>query len=162
MIKLVLLTALFSQILFAQQNNLALDIQPVSESGVNWETTLTLDAQSGMENGLLVELPTGIKMVPLTARINADEMLLQNTSEIPSKDNVVSWELSEDGIILYFQDGQLSSGDQLVLKTMTSQIKKRIEDNQQINIRTIVSTNPDVQFSEDIKSSGNIVLNIEN
>ena len=161
MIKLVLLTAFFSQILFAQQNNLALDIQPVSESGVNWETTLTLDTQSGMENGLLIEVPAGIKMVPLTARINTDEMLLQNTSQIPSKDNVVSWELSDEGLILYFQDGQLNSGDQLVLKTMTSQIKKRIADKAMINVRTLLDSQ-NLQFSEDIKASNSMSLKAEN
>ena len=78
--RLVLITAVFSQIVFAQQNNLSVDVQPVSDSTINWETTLTLDAQIGMENGLLIEIPSGLKMVLLSVRINQNEMFLQNTN----------------------------------------------------------------------------------
>ena len=77
--KLVLFTALFSQILFAQQNDLAIDLQPVADSAVNWETTISLDGQSGMENGLLIELPSGIRMAPVNATINDDQLFLQNS-----------------------------------------------------------------------------------
>jgi hypothetical protein len=160
--KLVLLTAFLSQILFAQQNDLAIDLQPVSGSNINWETTLTLDAQSGMENGLLIELPAGIKMVPVIARINADDMYLQNKSETPSIEKLICWDLTAEGVVLYFQDGQFNSGDRLVIKTMTSQIKKQAAENPTINIRTIVNRDQELQFSADIKTSSIMQLKIEN
>jgi hypothetical protein len=159
--KLVLITVLFSQILFAQQNELAVDLKPVAESDINWETTLTLDAQSGMESGLLIEVPAGIKMVPLNVRINDKDLYLQNKGETPSIDSAINWELSAEGVTLFFAQGQYNSGDRLVLKTMTSQIKKTVTENPTINIRTIVNKQ-DLQFSEDVKTSSILQLKIEN
>jgi hypothetical protein len=159
--KLVLFIALFSQMLFAQQNDLQVDLQPVSGSDVNWETTLTLDAEPGMENGLLVEIPAGIKMVPLSARLNDNIYYLQNKSELPENESVINWELSEEGIILFFPQGAYNAGDRLILKTMTTKIKKRLDDNQRINIRIIDNIIPEIQFSEDIKVSNSISLQTE-
>ena len=159
--KLVLITAVFSQIVFAQQNDLSIDVQPVSDSNINWETTLTLDAQSGMENGLLIEIPSGLKMVLLSVRINQNEMFLQNTNETSSIESVISWDLSPEGVILLFQDGQFTTGDRIVMKTMTTRIKKNLKDNAVINIRSIQNVNQTIQYSEDVKSSANLVLKIE-
>jgi hypothetical protein len=159
--KLVLLTAFLSQILFAQQNNLAVDLQPVPGSDINWESTLLLDAQSGMENGLLIEMPAEIRMVPLNVRINDGEFYLQNKSETPTNESVINWDLSAEGVVLFFPEGKYNSGDRLVIKTMTTQIKKQVAQNPTINIRTIVNKQ-DLQFSEDIKTSSTLQLKIEN
>jgi len=160
--KLVLITAVFSQFVFAQQNNLSVDVQPVSDSNINWETTLTLDARSGMENGLLIEIPSGLKMVLLSVRINQNEMFLQNTNETSSIESVISWDLSPEGVILLFQDGQFTTGDQIVMKTMTTRIKKNQKDDAVINIRSVQNVNETIQYSEDVKSSANLSLKIEN
>ena len=160
--RLVLMIALFAQILPAQQNSLTVDLQAVTGSSVNWETTISLDAQNGMENGVLIEIPAGLKMAPLNARINEAEMFLQNINETPSKESVVCWDLSAEGIILFFRDGQFNSGDQIVIKTMTTQIKKRIAENPTITIRTVQKNNQDIQISEDIKASSIVKLKIEN
>ena len=159
--KLLVFIALFSQILLAQQNDLAIDLQPVSQSEVNWETTLTLEGQSGMENGLLIELPAGIKMVPLSARLNENDLFLQNLDQTPARESVINWHLTEAGVVLFFAEGQYSSGDQLILKTLTTQIKKRIDDNQQINIRTIINSDTEIQFSSDVKTSSRLQLKNE-
>lgn len=160
--KLVVITALFSQILFAQQKNLTVQLQPVPKSAVNWETTLILEAQSGMENGLLIELPAGIKIVPVSVRLNDIDMYLQNVNEIPTNESVITWNLAEEGMVLLFSEGKFNPGDRLVLKTMMTKIKKQIEDSAQINIRTVVNSGPDIQFSEDIKISNGLSLKTEN
>ena len=160
--KLVLFIALFAQTLLAQPGDLAINLQPVRDSAVNWEATLTLEAQNGMENGLLIELPAGVKMVPLSARLNETELFLQNLDQAPASESVVNWDLTDEGVVLFFAEGQYSPGDRLILKTMTTQIKKQIEDNQQINIRTVLNTGPDIQYSEDIKVSNVLSLRIEN
>ena len=162
MTRVVLFTALISQILFAQQTMLSVDQQPVAESEINWETTLTLSVQNNMENGFLIEIPAEIKMVPLSARINQNDMLLQNTQEAPSSESVVCWDLSPEGINLFFQDGQLNTGDQIVVKTMTTQIKKARQPESVVNIRSLQKKDSGIQYSEDIKSSANLLLKIEN
>jgi hypothetical protein len=160
--KLVLITALFSQILLAQPNDLIVDMNPVAESTVNWETTFTVNGQTGMENGLLIELPSGLKMVPLSARINQTEMYLQNLKETPSIESVICWDFSPEGIILFFGDGQFKTGDQIVLKTMTTLIKKNLKQEASVNIRAVQNINPIIQYSEDIISSANLSLKIKN
>jgi hypothetical protein len=115
-----------------------------------------------MENGVLIEIPGEIKMVPLNARINQNDMLLQNTQETPSVESVVSWDLTPEGIMLFFREGQVNSGDQIVIKTMITRIKKSVSENPAIHIRTIQKNNQDIQISEDIKSSANLSLEIEN
>jgi hypothetical protein len=147
--KVVFLTAIFAQILFAQSNDLAVTLQPVSNSDVNWETTLTITGQSGLENGLLIELPAGVKMVPLNAQINQNTMFLQNINDVPTRESLICWNLNDDGLILFFSEGQFSSADQLVITTMTTQISKRIADNPTINIKAAQGNT----FSEEIKAS---------
>ena len=159
--KIVLITAFFSQILFAQQNDLTIVTKPVTESNVNYETTLTVNAISGMENGFLIEIPAGMKMVPMNVIINQNELFLQNLNEIPSKETIVCWTLVPEGITLFFRDGQFSSGDQIVIKTMTTQLKKRFDENPTINIRTVQKNDSSIQYSEDIKSSANLLLKMK-
>ena len=89
-------------------------------------------------------------------------MFLQNKNETPSQETVICWDLSAEGIVLFFQNGQFNSGDRLVIKTMTSQIKKRIADNPTINIRTVIDNNQNLQYSDDIKTSSGLELKIEN
>ena len=94
--KLLLIMAIFSQIVIAQENNLTIDMKPVAESNINWETTLILNGQNGMGKGVLIEIPSGLKMVPLSARINQTEMFLHNTNEMPAEASVISWDLSPE------------------------------------------------------------------
>jgi hypothetical protein len=75
---------------------------------------------------------------------------------------VICWDLSPEGVIFFFQDGQINTGDRIVIKTMTTQIKKHIDENPTINIRTVQKNNQDIEISEDIKASTIIKLNIEN
>jgi len=133
-------------------------VQPVSDSNINWETTLTLDARSGMENGLLIEIPSGLKMVLLSVQ---NEMFLQNTNETSSIESVISWDLSPEGVILLFQDGQFTAGDRIILKTMIKKKKKNLKDDAVINIRSIQNVNQTIQYSEDVKSSANLLLKNE-
>ena len=160
--KLVMITVFFSQVLFAQQNNLTIDLQPVGDSTINWETTLSLIAPDGVENGMLIEIPVGLKMVPLSTSINQTDMLLQNKTEVPSTDSVICWDISPQGIILIFRNGQLNSGDQITVKTMTTRIRKNLTDNAVVNIRSVQNVDSAIQYSEDVKSSANISLKIEN
>jgi hypothetical protein len=160
--KLILITTLFSTYLFAQQTNLTIEVQPVTDSGANWETTLSWSTQNAVETGVLFELPTGLKMVPLAVRINQNDMLLQNTSETPSDESVVSWDLSPQGIMLFFRPGQINSGDQIEVKTMSTLIKNHLDENPTITMRAVQKNNQDLQISETIESSANITLEIEN
>jgi hypothetical protein len=156
-----LITAIFSQIVIAQENNLTIDMKPVTDSNINWETTLILDAQNGMSNGVLIELPSGLKMVPLSARINQTEMLLQNTNEVPSIESVISWDLSSEGVILLFQDGQFNTGDRIEVKTMTTQIKRTAGEDIVVNFRSAEKNDSTIKYSEEVKSSANLLLKIE-
>ena len=73
----------------------------------------------------------------------------------------MSWELTQEGIVLRFQDGQYNQGDQLVLKLITSQIKKRLTENPVINIRLVVNQET-LEYSQDIKASNVLSLIAEN
>ena len=75
---------------------------------------------------------------------------------------MISWDLSPEGVILLFQDGQFTTGDRIVMKTMTTRIKKNQKDDAVINIRSVQNVNETIQYSEDVKSSANLSLKIEN
>ena len=160
--KIVLIITLFSTYLFAQQTNLTIDVQPVTDSAANWETTMSFTMQNSVASGVLFELPTGLKMVPLSVRINQNDMLLQNTSDTPSRESVISWDLSPEGIMLFFRPGQVNSGDQVEVRTMSTVIKNHLDENPTITMRTVQKNNQNVQISEAIESSANITLEIEN
>ena len=66
--KIVLIITLFSTYLFAQQTNLTIDVQPVTDSAANWETTMSCTMQNSVASGVLFELPTGIDLENLVPK----------------------------------------------------------------------------------------------
>ena len=154
--KIVWVFVLFAQILFAQPGDLAVNLQPISPSDINWEMTLIMNAPAGTQSGFLIEIPPTIKMVPLSVRINQADLWLQNAAQVSASDSVVSWVFMPDGVSFLFKEGQLTIGDQVVIKAMISKFRKGEGSESVLKIRSLQNIESDSQISNEVITSTDI------
>ena len=122
------------QFLFAQQNLMTISTGQKSGSGVDWETTITINIADEIQAGFQLTLPAALRLIPLSVQINQKNLWLQNTTVVSAVDSVVSWNLLADGIVFQFNPDQLKSGDQLVITSMTVLRQKKINPESTIDI----------------------------
>ena len=154
--KIVWGSILFAQILFAQPGDLSVNLQKISPSDINWEITLTMNAPAGTQSGFLIEIPFNIKMVPLSVRINQADLWLQNAAQVSASDSVVHWVFMPDGVSFLFKEGQLTIGDQVVIKAMITLFKKRESSESVLKIRSVQNIESDSQISNEVITSTDI------
>jgi hypothetical protein len=154
--KIVLVSVLFAQILFAQPGDLSVNLIKISPSDINWEMTLTLNAPAGTQSGFLIEIPSTIKMVPLSVRINQTDLWLQNSDQVATSDSVVNWVFMPDGVSFLFREGQLTPGDPMVIKAMITKLKKRESSESVIKIRSLQNIESAGQISNEVITSADI------
>ena len=154
--KIVLVSVLFAQILFAQPGDLSVNLEKIPQSDINWEMTLSLNAPAGTQSGFLIEIPSTIKMVPLSVRINQADLWLQNSEQASVSDSVVNWVFMPDGVSFLFKEGQLAIGDQVVIKAMITKFIKRESSESVLKIRSAQNIESDSQISNEVITSTDI------
>ncbi len=154
--KIVLVTVLLAQILFAQPGDLSVNLQQIPQSDINWEMILSLNAPAGTQSGFLIEIPSTIKMVPISVRINQSDLWLQNSEQVSASDSVVNWVFMPEGVSFLFKEGQLTTGDQMVIKAMITKLKKRESSESVLKIRPVQNIESDIQISNEVITSADI------
>jgi len=139
---ILLLGGLLAQIVYGQSENLQIQVKPVAENDVSWETTLTITLPAAMLNGFLLELPAGVQMIPISVTENTRPLWLQNSSQPAVIDSVVSWQTTTQGPVFMFRDGQAGSRDQLQIVTMTTLSGKRPGPQALISLRPYTPGQP--------------------
>ena len=109
----LIITVLTTQVLFAQNSNLEIQLSKHPNTQANYELKIQVRFAGQIESGLLIELPASIKVVPSAIELNNNPLWLKNISSIPDSDSVVNWELIPDGLILRFKDNLLKVNDLL-------------------------------------------------
>jgi len=132
---ILLYVGLFAQIVYSQSENLQINTEPAGENGVNWNTTVTITVPAAVQDGFLLELPSGLMMIPVSVTQNSRSLWLQNTDRPAAIDSVASWQTTARGPAFLFRDGQLRSGDRLQIVTMTALSGKRPDPQAEISLR---------------------------
>ena len=154
--KIVLITLFFAQILVAQPGDLSIDLQQISQSDINWEMILTMNAPAGTQSGFMIQMPASIKMVPVSVRINQADWWLLNTAQVSESDSVVSWVFMPDGVSFLFRDGQLVIGDEIEIKAVITMLQKTEISESAIRIRAVQAIEADIQVSDEVITSTDI------
>jgi hypothetical protein len=160
MIRIIALICIFLiSPLIAQAQNLDLSFEKQGDDNLNWEMTIIFTVTSATQNGMLVEIPGQIRVVPMNVRINQKDIWMQNSEQVPQIDSLTTWHSVDEGLVFLFGEGLLSSADQLQMTCMATVLDKQISNEAVIQIRAVVNTNP-IQISEQIIASGNIAITL--
>jgi len=113
---LVLFCILPATFLFAQADNLTINVNRMSPQSADWEATFSWQSSLNLQNGLIFELSENMQVVPASVRVDDQEMWLKQGLEIPTNDSVVCWEVSPEGLILLFAENRINSGNRLAVR----------------------------------------------
>ncbi|UCF65739.1 MAG: hypothetical protein JSW33_07870 [bacterium] len=112
----VLFCILPASFLFAQTDNLNINVNRMSPESSDWEATFSWQSSANLQGGLILELSDNIQVVPASVRIDDQEMWLKRGLEIPANDSVVCWEASEEGLILLFRESRITNNSRLQVR----------------------------------------------
>jgi hypothetical protein len=116
----LILTIFWTTLLPAQTGDISTALNRMSDSSPDWELSLTVNLNFEPANGLTFQLPAGMKVIPVSIRLNGQEMWLQNKLAIPDRDSVIVWDFTAQGLSLFFRNGLLKNGDMLAISCHAS------------------------------------------
>jgi len=150
----------FSYNLFAQQSTLDITLESVSENNINWEMVLAFSGSNTIENGIAITLPEGLQAIPMNVQIDDKNVWLQNSDQVPQLDSVVTWQNTEQGLVVLFSAGLVSGGESVQITCMTSLLRSPISTGEVIEIRAVQSASQPVEISDQIYASANIPVTL--
>ena len=100
----------------AQDNSLQVTVNPMSDNAMDYEVNFAWQATGGVQDGLAIQVPSAVKVVPQSVRVNDQEMWLKKSLERPAQDSVVCWEEGEDGLLFFFAESVIQSGTRLTIR----------------------------------------------
>jgi len=156
--RLLFLFFILPHLLLAQMSDLSVQISDIAASSSNKEMTLQLTAAASMQSGLLIQLPADIKMIPLAIEINQNIPALLNSDQLSGSDDVVSWDLVNEGVAFIFAPGQLLAGDQLRIRAALTLLSEKIRAGTAVEIRSAQTSPSGIQTSDEVISSANLPL----
>jgi hypothetical protein len=148
--RIALLTVLFAQVVFAQSGDLGVEIQNIAQSESNWEISFSYNISNNSQPGILLELPGELKVIPMQIQLNQTNLWLQNKDEISQSVIVVNWQTLPEGLQLLFAENQVAAGDQLLIKTMATLIRKEMNPGAAVQIRRVERVGETKQFSDQV------------
>jgi len=146
--------------IYAQQAEVGVRIDPIPQTTSDWECDLTLNLNIAPANGILVEMPKEIVLIPVSLEINKKQVWLQNSFSEPVRDSVVAWQKVPEGIMLFFEENLLKSSDELHIKCVGNILKTPLVKNQ-VNFKEIVAGSDGNKVSDQVFASG-IIPSISN
>ena len=110
------LLGFFLTTVHAQDNSLQLTVNPMSDNASDYEVNFAWQATGSLQEGLAIQVPSAVKVVPQSVRINDQELWLKKSLERPEQDSVVCWAEGEDGLLFFFAEGLIQSGARLAIR----------------------------------------------
>ncbi len=151
----ILFAFLFSELLAQSATNLNVRLQPLQGTTSDWEFDLQLIFETTPANGVTIEVPKELSLIPVSVSVNNVALWLQNNLSLPTQDSVVAWQRVNAGIMLIFKNGLFKTGDRLNLHCIAGLSNSKFEINK-VNIREIIWQNNSVTVSKNIFASGSL------
>jgi hypothetical protein len=146
--------------LFAQQSTLDITLESVTENNINWEMVLSLTGSNTIESGIAIILPQGLQAIPMNVQIDDKNVWLQNSDQAPQLDSVVTWQDTEQSLIILFSSGLVLGGESVQITCMTSLLRSPISTEEVIEIKPVQSASVPIQISDQIFASANIPVTL--
>ncbi len=153
-------TAILAGLIFwgsawAQNKNLDIALTPIANTKTDWEFRLSGKLNFNPEDGIVIQIPGEMMIVPISVSVNGKKMWMQNLLTVPEKDSVIAWQIVPEGLMLLFKRGLIRQGDQLNLLCIANLLKKDLT-NKTVYLKKIVSKPDGLKVSTQPLASGTI------
>ena len=139
---------------YSQDNSLQISASPMEGSASDFEITFTWPSASAAGDGVDLQLPAQVKVVPRSIRVNGQELWLKKSLEIPELPSVVCWAETDDGLQLFFAEGFLQGGANLEVRCHAG-VAGSISDTSRATLRTVNLQGENPETSSAILTQGN-------
>jgi hypothetical protein len=149
--------------LFAQNNNsFNISMERVAESKKDWNIVLTIELNESLRDGLALELPSRIKMVPTEVRLGNEKLWLKKSNDAPTLEQTLTWFEDDSGrILLRFTENRLNAGDRLII-SCTTHMKQPPQEEARVALLRLDRVGEGVRTSEQIMDSRSLPTIQEN
>jgi hypothetical protein len=151
---ILVLLGIFLSSVYSQDNSLQITANPMDDSSSDFEITFIWSSTSAAGDGLGIQVPLQVKMVPRAVRVNDQELWLKKSLEKPEQPSVVCWTESGDGLLLFFADGFLQGGSNLEVSCHAG-ITASVSDTTLASIRAVNLQGGNAEVSSNILTQGN-------
>jgi hypothetical protein len=151
----ILFFLLFGLSAFAQEN-LTISLNPVEQSSVNWDLSLSLDARSEF----YIEIPSGMRFIPTTIEVADQQFWLQNTIQVPPRESVVSWSADPNGIVFRFRDSDTPPGAEIRISGVLSLVKKEVLNTELFQIKTVTGVTEEAITTDQVIATAALPVSI--
>ena len=155
-ILLFMMALLFTGILqlFAQTNNsFNISMEPVADSKKEWNMVLTIELNESLRDGLALELPNLVKLVPMEVQLGNEKLWLKKGTDAPTLEQTLTWFEDDSGrVILRFTENRLSAGDRLVISCAT-QMKQPPKEESRVALMRLDRVGETVRSSDQVIDS---------
>lgn len=117
-IALILGTALSA---LAQSTPIDISMERIAETGKDWNMIVTVDLSGPVNDGLALDLPDGVRVVPVSVQRNGEALWLKQSETAPELASTLTWFEDDSGrVVLRFAENRLVNGDRLVITCMAN------------------------------------------
>lgn len=153
----LILTIFWATLLPAQTGDINATLDRMSDSVPDWELDLSVNLNFEPATGLAFQLPAGMKVIPVSIRLNGEELWLQNKLVIPDRDSVITWDFTAQGLSIFFRNGLLKNGDVLAI-TCHASIPKTDNFPATVSLKEASLSDTGINLSEQNFARGTISL----
>jgi hypothetical protein len=151
----LILLLLLTYNLFSQGTNIAITFDPLSNSNRDFEFELTFRLPITPSDGIAIEHPQEISLIPVEITINDSKLWLKNSDTVALQDSVVAWQVIPSGIMIIFKNGLFNVGDELRLRCISAISSQNVAQSQ-VRVKEIVSQADGMQVASEIFASGSV------
>lgn len=135
---------------YAQTDILNITIANRPKTNFNFDLKFTINSPEEISPGILIELPEGIKVVPVDISIDGKKFWLKNNSKIPEHNNIAFWYLTANGIVILFNSDQTLKNRTLEINCTAFLLNKELSGNSLVKIRKIEIVNENTTITNQI------------
>jgi hypothetical protein len=127
----------------------------VRNGDAEWRFNLEWDSNFQPTDGLEINIPETLILIPVSIQVNRNALWLQNAEVIPQQDSVISWQSAPGSIVLLFKSGLVKNGNQLTLIFNGSFLQKETRENI-IQVKDVVWQSGTIEISDVVQATGTL------
>ena len=146
--------------LLAQDNILDLTMAKRAQSESNWDLNIILNSPQSLQPGISIEVPQQIRVIPLSIQVNQKNYWLQNSNQVPEIDSAATWQATNEGLLILFQENQVANGDILRIDCLVTLLTNQVSNEEIIQIKPVSGSAENYQVGDQIVASKNIPVTL--
>ena len=134
---------------WGQSTPIDISMERLAETGKDWNMIVTVDLSGPVNDGLALDLPNGIRVVPVSVQRNGEALWLKQSETAPELASTLTWFEDDSGrVVLRFTENRLTGGDQLVI-TCTANMKNAPTAESEVALKRLIRQGNRVQAGDE-------------